>query len=384
MNQTSKRQRFHQGIISVLRPIAGPILKRIYAFRTDPIRHIDGPFLLLANHVTAVDPLLVCLSVRNQMYIVGSEHLMQKGFGSWLLRVLFAPIVRRKGDSAVTTVKQMLAALKAGNNVCIFPEGTCSYDGTNSPFLPTIGKVARAAKAKLVTYRFEGGYFTLPRWGKGIRRGEYYGHIVRIYSPDELKAMTDDEINAHIRADLNENAYARMEERPVAFKSRHRAEYLESAWFLCPRCRGVGTLRTCGDRITCSCGLTATLDAHYRLSGMPVKTLIEWDALQNDWLENAASDPAFSFTDEAVTLLQSDERHRKIKLGTGRMHITRDALTVGTHTFPLSEIADMELVRRNRLVFSTANGYYQAIGAKTLNTRKYMLFYRIRKGMDQL
>ena len=384
MNTEQKRQRFHQRIISVLRPIAGPILKRIYAFRTEKRKSIDGPFLLLANHVTAVDPLLVCLSIKQQMYIVGSEHLMQKGFGSWLLRVFFAPIVRRKGDSAVTTVKQMLGTLKAGFNVCVFPEGTCSYDGTNTPFLPTIGKVARTARSSLVTYRFEGGYFTLPRWGKGIRRGDFYGHVVRVYTPDELRTMTDAEINAHIREDLEENAYARIEQRPASYKSRHRAEYLESAFCLCPACRGVGTLFTKGDTIRCACGMNAKLDEHYRLSGMPVQTLIEWDALQKDWLKAAAQDPAFGFADERVTLLRSDAQHRKTVLETGRMEMGSESLRIGSHVFPLSEIVDMELVRRNRLVFSTHDAYYQAIGADTLNTRKYMLLYRIRKGMDTL
>ena len=382
MKRTDKRQKFHQRVFSFLRPIAGPILRRIYAFRTDPLRHIEGPFLLLSNHVTAVDPILVCLSVKEQMYIVASEHLMQKGFGSKLLRYFFDPIVRRKGDSAVATVKSMLSALKAGQNVCVFPEGTCSYDGTNSPFVPTIGKLSKTAKAKLVTYRFEGGYFTLPRWGRGVRRGDFYGHIVRIYSPDELMTMTDAEINAHISEDLNEDAYARMAERPAAYKSRRRAEYLESAFFLCPCCRRVGTLRTKGDSIRCTCGMQATIDEHYRLSGMPVSTLPEWNALQNEWLSKASQDPDFAFSDEAVTLIQSDEQHRRTKLETGRMQLTHQALTVGTHTFPLKEIADVELVRRNRLVFSTANGYYQAIGADALNTRKYMLLYRIWKGTN--
>ena len=237
-----KRHRFHQRVIDVLQVLVAPVVKRIYAFRTEFTEGLDGPFLLLANHVTAVDPVLICTSFRQQMYIVASEHLMQKGFGSRLLRFLFAPIARRKGDTAVTTVKQMLSYLKAGYNVCVFPEGTCSFDGTNPPFLPTIGKVAKAAKVSLVTYRFTGGYFTLPRWGRGIRRGAYAGHTVRIYSPDELKTMSDGEINAHIRADLEENAYARQAQNPVAYRSRRRAELLESAFFLCPQCRRVGTL----------------------------------------------------------------------------------------------------------------------------------------------
>ena len=382
MNTRKKRHRFHQRFMTVMRVLLGPVIQRIYAFGTDRPAALKGPFLVLANHVTAVDPVLLCTSFKQQMYIVASEHLMQKGLPSALLRFFFDPIVRRKGDSAVTAVKEMLACLKDGFNVCVFPEGTCSYDGTNSPMLPTIGRLAKAAGCSLVTYRFEGGYFTLPRWGRGIRRGSYYGHVVNVYSPEALGAMSASEINAAIGADLSENAYARIAESPVTYKSRHRAEYLESAFFLCPACRRVGTIETQGDRIRCACGMTGTLDGRYRLSVLPVETLTEWDALQNDWLRAAAEDPAFSFSDADVTLFANDNRHRRVPLAVGTAEMTRTAFTVGGHTFALSDITDMELVRRNLLVFSTHDAHYQMSGQETLNSRKYMLLYRCLKGAN--
>ena len=163
MDRRVKRHRFHQNFTTVFRLLLSPILKRIYAFRTDRAAMLPAPFLVVANHVTAADPVLLQLSFRQQMYFVASEHLMQKGFLSRLLRFVFDPIVRRKGDSAVTAVKEMLTCLKNGQNVCVFPEGTCSFDGTNSPMLPTIGRLAKTAGVTLVTYRFEGGFFTLPR-----------------------------------------------------------------------------------------------------------------------------------------------------------------------------------------------------------------------------
>lgn len=375
-----KRHRFHQRCFTAARTLFAPFLRRIYAFRTDSPVTIDGPFLAVANHVTAADPVLLCTSFRQQMYIVASEHLMQKGLPSRLLKLCFDPIVRRKGDSAVTAVKEMLACMRVGFNVCVFPEGTCSYDGTNSPMLPTIGKLAKTAGVSLVTYRFEGGFFTLPRWGRGIRRGRYTGRVVRVYSPEELKSMRDGELFSAIQADLCENAYERIAKEPVSYRSRHRAEYLESAFFLCPNCRRVGTIRTRGDTIRCGCGLCGTLDAQYRLSGLPFETLPEWDAMQAAWLSDAAQDPAFSFSDEPVVLTRTDENHRRTQVAAGRVTMTREALSVGAQRFLLSDLTDMELVRRNLLVFSTRDAHWQLSGEKPLNTRKYMLLYRILKG----
>ena len=375
MDRRAKRHRFHQIILTLAQILLGSLVRRFYAFRTDPKASVDGPFLAVANHVTAADPLLICTSFRQQMYIVASEHLMQKGFASRLLRFFFDPIVRRKGDSAVTAVKEMLGCLRKGMNVCVFPEGTCSFDGTNSPMLPTIGKLARTSGATLVTYRFEGGYFTLPRWGRGVRRGFYEGHIVNRYPAEALSAMSDAQINAHIEEDLREDAYERQEKVRAVYKSRRRAEYLESAFFLCPACRRVGTLETRGDAIRCACGLSGTLDGQYLLGGLPVSTLREWDALQNAWLTEQAADPDFALRDDSAVLIETDAKHRRVRKAAGTLSLTRDALSVGTR-----EITDMELVRRNLLVFSTKDGHYQICGAPSLNTRKYMLLFRIRKG----
>ena len=380
MDRRLRRHRFHQICLTLARVLFGPLIRRVYAFKTDRPVSIDGPFLVVANHVTAADPVLLCTSFRRQMYIVASEHLMQKGLPSRLLRFFFDPIVRRKGDSAVSAVKEMLKCLRSGLNVCVFPEGTCSFDGTNSPMLKTIGKLAKASGAALVTYRFEGGYFTLPRWGRGIRRGFFKGGLVNLYSPEALRAMSDAEINAHIAEDLDENAYARQAQTRAVYKSRRRAEYLESAFFLCPSCQRIGTLETRGDAIRCSCGMCGTLDGEYGLLGLPVSTLTEWDALQNARLRELAADPDFTLRDGDAKLTETDERHRRIPRAAGTLCMTRDALSVGAHSIALSEITDAELVRRNLLVFSTRDAHYQISGQKTLNSRKYMLLYRILKG----
>ena len=128
--------------------------------------------------------------------------------------------------------------------------------------------------------------------------------------------------------------------------------------------------------------MTGTLDASYQLNGMPVETLPEWDALQSDWLSEAADDPEFAFSDEPVRLVETDTKHRRTPISSGALHMTRETLSVGAHSIPLDTITDMELVRRNLLVFSTRDAHYQISGKKPLNTRKYMLLYRILKGAN--
>ena len=198
---------------------------------------LEGPCLLISNHVSAWDPLLVSMSLREkQVYFVASEHLFRLGLVTKLLGYLVAPIPRRKAASGSDTAKACLRHLRAGHSICLFAEGEQSWDGKTGPIFPATGKLAKASGASLVTFRLEGGYLSLPRWAKGVRRGKVHGGPVHIYSPGELKTMTPAQINAAIARDIAEDAWARQREAPVAYRGRDLAEGLERALFLCPGC----------------------------------------------------------------------------------------------------------------------------------------------------
>ena len=126
--------------------------------------------------MTTWDPLLLAMSFPDKpIRFVASEHIFRHGLVSRLLTWLVAPIPRKKAASGADTVMASLRALKAGDSVCIFAEGDASWDGLTHPVFPATGKLARMAGVPLVTYRLEGGYLSLPRWSKKLRRGKMRG-----------------------------------------------------------------------------------------------------------------------------------------------------------------------------------------------------------------
>ncbi len=201
---------------------------------TSDICDYDGPCLIVSNHVTNWDPVLVGLSFpKKQMYFVASEHIFRLGIKSKLLNRYFEPIPRSKGSSAVDTVLKCKRHFKAGDSVCIFAEGDSTWNGVTDEIVPSTASLAKASRVALVTYRFEGGHLSNPRWGKGIRTGKMHGGVVNIYSPEDLKAMSVEEILDAINKDIYENAWERQKSDPVAYKGKNRAVRMESALFLC-------------------------------------------------------------------------------------------------------------------------------------------------------
>ena len=94
---------------------------------------IEGPVLLVPNHVNAWDPLLVATSLRHKhVYFVASEHIFRLGFISKLIVRLLDPIPRSKAASGAGTVKTCLRRIKAGESIALFAEGDCTWDGLSA------------------------------------------------------------------------------------------------------------------------------------------------------------------------------------------------------------------------------------------------------------
>ena len=361
----------------------------LYTLLRVPIEHIfslthedvspEGPCFVIANHVTDYDPILLAMSFpRTDLYFVASEHLFRKGLISRLLLWAMAPISRSKGSQGTDTVKACLRHLKVGHAVCIFAEGDATWDGRSGRIFPATGKLVRASGASLMTYRLEGGYLSRPRWSSTLRRGRIFGHPVHLYSPEELKKMRAEEINALIERDICEDAWARQRKEHVRFRGKRLAENLELALFCCPRCGKIGTLRSHGDRLNCDCGFSV----RYGEEGFfdppdPFETVADWEDWQQQKLLNlpAGKDGAV-FADEGISLTRVAGGHREEALGTGQLSLFPNRLQWGDLSFPLERVENMAMVQKYRLLFSSDGRYYELRAERGVNLRKYLSWWK--------
>ena len=258
-----------------------PFIKLKFRYRYDSLKKIKGPYLLLANHNMEMDPILLGIAAGRQAFFVASEHIARKGFGTWFLMRYFHPILHRKGRDGARSVMTILKTLRSGSSVALFPEGNRSFDGVTCPIPEATGKMAKHAGVPLITYRFEGGYLSQPRFSLTLRKGRVTGHLVHVYQPEELRKMTDEEVNAVISADLHEDAYEAQEREKIAFKGKKLARGIESTLYRCPKCGAYGTLVSDDMTVRCDCGYKAEYDVYGYLGG---ETMRDLNAAQRDAL----------------------------------------------------------------------------------------------------
>lgn len=378
----------HKMVFKILIPVISIFLKCRFNYRYEDISKVKGPYLLLANHNLELDPAFVGMAARNQLYFVASEHILRKGIGTWLLMTFFKPIIHKKGKQGMNTIKEMLKTLKEGHSVCIFPEGNRSFNGLTGEILPSIGKVARRSGAGLVTYRVEGGYFTQPRWSTTLRRGKMQGKLIKVYSPEELKEMTDAQVGEAICNDLYEDAYATQQKERVPFKGKNLALGMESTLFACPSCKMLGNLHSDKNHLFCDCGFRMKYDVFGDLTDAQGAkyTITELDAMQREllkeqfeaYIQKENAEDAF-FTDQ-VTVYNIDGSHRQQGTLEGTLKAYGDRLELCGRKIPYEEITGAAIYSRNSMILHQKGieGHVEIKSHMAFNALKYQYLLQMK------
>lgn len=111
-----------------------------------------GPFVFCSNHVSGLDPTIVCLGVppRIKLRFIGKAELFENPF----LRILFEkglgcfPIER--GSADMGALDKAVNIVKDGGALAIFPEGTRSKDGYLQRFKSGMSLIVQQTKADVL------------------------------------------------------------------------------------------------------------------------------------------------------------------------------------------------------------------------------------------
>jgi len=357
----------------LLRPVVRAVAWVVMGYRCKLAPKIEGNYLVLANHTTNWDPLFVACSFKKPMTFIGSEHAFRMGFLSKIISGLFAPIQRVKGSTDAQAALSLVSMLRKGIDVALFPEGTRSFDGQTAKLHSTTGRLVKISGAGLVTYRISGGYLTTPRWGKGIRRGKITGEVVNVYTAQQLKEMSAEEIIAHINEDIHENAFDTQLEKMCKYKGKNPAQGLERVLYTCPKCGKIGTLKSEGKMISCSCGLHATFDecGFLQGDGLPFDRIDKWNEWQREELRKATEIDSFELCDTDQELYSVEKDHSVTKLAVGTLRLNREGFFFGEKLFPINAVSPA-IIRKQNVVFTFEGTNYEIRSEKIISALKYI------------
>lgn len=149
----------------------------VYRLRPTGLENIpdNGPAIVVSNHVSFMDPIILGGSVARPMRFVMYYKIFQMPFLSFIFRTAKAiPIASKAEDEDLMNAafEKVDAELAAGNIVCIFPEGGLTADGEIQRFRPGIEKIIARRPVPVIPValgRMWGSWFSRRKQG-GIRK----------------------------------------------------------------------------------------------------------------------------------------------------------------------------------------------------------------------
>ena len=141
-------------------------VKSLYRVRTIGIENlpVDGPALLLANHSSYFDALLLCATTRRRIRFLMDPGMIEK------FRVLkpilrlyrVIPVSSKSSPAQVArALKEARRALDEGYMVCVFPEGGVTRTGTIRAFHRGYERIVRGSDYPLVPIYMGGSWGTM-------------------------------------------------------------------------------------------------------------------------------------------------------------------------------------------------------------------------------
>ena len=147
--------------------LSGLAAKTVFSYRAFGQENIieEGPAIMAANHQSYLDPPLVGITCRNELYFLARKTLFEKKLlGSLISHVNALPVDLSRGD--LTAVRTIINLLKEGHRTVIFPEGTRSLDGKIQQARPGIGMIIAKTLVPVVPMRIFGSFQAWPKGGK--------------------------------------------------------------------------------------------------------------------------------------------------------------------------------------------------------------------------
>lgn len=379
----------HRLVRNILNLTLGVFTRIKYGVRVKKFAEQEKrPYLVLYNHQTTFDQFFVGMAFKGPIYYLASEDLFSNGWVSSLIRYLVAPIPIKKHTTDVRAILNCIQVAREGGTIAIAPEGNRTYSGKTEYMSATIAPLARKLGLPVALFRIEGGYGVNPRWSNDIRRGKMRAYVSEVISPEEYATMTDDELFARIKQGLYVNeAHADGE-----FLTKHGAEYLERALYVCPEC-GFSRLESHADIIECKrCGKKSRYTKTKELIGdFPFRFTAEWYDYQSDFVNSydPMAHTEMPIYSDTVSLFEAVPYTKKLLISEdAKLSLFGDRveLTYGEERLdiPFDTLSGAAVLGRNKLNLLYNGKTYQFKGGKRFCALKYVQLYHrydnVRKG----
>ncbi|HEB63235.1 MAG TPA: acyl-[ACP]--phospholipid O-acyltransferase, partial [Gammaproteobacteria bacterium] len=144
--------------------LIGLLFRSIYRVDVQNLQHLpkQGSVLLLGNHISWLDWAIVQLVSPRPIRFVMDRNYYQRWYLRWFLD--FFRVIPIASGHSKTALQKTNEALKAGEIICLFPEGAISHSGQLSDFKRGFEKTVDGVDGTIIPFYLHG------LWGSRFSR----------------------------------------------------------------------------------------------------------------------------------------------------------------------------------------------------------------------
>lgn len=216
---------------------------------------LDEPALILMNHSSFLDFEIAFSMLYPRKFntvatldsFVGLDWVMRQ-IGCFPTRKFIADL------HLIRDIKHCLTVNKS--SVLMFPEAAYSFDGTKTTLPSTVAKLIKMLGVPFVMLETYGSYLRDPIFNRLQNRDLPVSAELRyVLSPEQIKEMSVEEIQAVIDEQFSFDQYRWQKENKIVIDEPFRADGLETVLYKCPHCQKEGKMEGKGIHLTChECG----------------------------------------------------------------------------------------------------------------------------------
>jgi hypothetical protein len=328
----NKPGRFHYRIAQAASWLVSKVLYRNKVLRNE-IKHQDGPFVVIANHQTALDFVnLICATSRPMSFVISRSFFTTLPIKGFLNKMGVIP--KQQFQTTVKDMKQMKSVIDNGQPLVIYPAGLMCEDGLSTPIPAATYKFLKWLDVDVYVARSYGSYFVMPKWTSGVRPGRTYIDIYKLFSKEDLRSVSIQELKAATDEALLFDAYREQEKFNANYIKNDNIGGLEHVLYKCPNCGEEFTMVNQQPNSLCcsACGYRAQSDAYGFLHndiGPEIRYVSDWSKwIFSQLKEEIQRNPEYSLSVQTKFKLVNEKTSKFEEAGEGELTLSASGFSL--------------------------------------------------------
>ncbi len=286
---------------------------------------LKPPYMVLSNHMYFIDFELAAMATHPHRVnnVVNLDGYYRR---PWLMELIGA-IGTRKFTMDLHLIKSIRKVLDRGDVLCMYPEARYSPCGITSYLPESLGILVKRCKVPVVAIVHRGNHLMTPFWNfRRPRRVPLRTTATKLLTPEQIEAMSVEEINACLKEALTYDDYKYQKDNGILIKEPRRAVGIHKILYQCPHCLAESKMASEGAELFCTeCGKRWTLLENGELAANEGDTeftrVPDWFLWEREQVRGQIERGEYSFADDVD--VYSQPRCWKFE-HLGDAHLTHD------------------------------------------------------------